>query len=354
MVCLPARSADYHRRIAELKPAYLIVGGDRPKIGRALERLRARIGEENVELLSAREAGGEDVVAGCNALGLFGGGAARLVVVGEVERWKAADVKAVAAYLESPAPETVLALTGDVKRDSVLGKAVAKSGEVLVFDVAKKALPTWVAEQFERFGAKADRDACRALVELVGDDLDELEAEVAKLATWAAGDPIGVAEVEGLTAGRAETAIFSLTDAWGRRDVAAVLSASESLLERSHRARRDELMRVAGSMAGHVARVRLCQRLAADGVRPRDAASQLRVHPFVAEKAFAQAANFGVDELRDAVVRLAALDHALKGGSRLSGDLELQRALVEITRPAEATPRSGVTEPAAAGSGRGR
>ena len=52
-----------------------------------------------------------------------------------------------------------------------------------------------------------------------------------------------------------------------------------------------------------------------------------------AEKAFAQAANFGVDELRDAVVRLAELDHALKGGSRLAADLELQRALVDVTRP---------------------
>ena len=31
-------------------------------------------------------------------------------------------------------------------------------------------------------------------------------------------------------------------------------------------------------------------------------------------------------------VRLAELDLALKGGSRLSGDLELERALVDVTR----------------------
>jgi DNA polymerase III subunit delta len=335
--------------VAELKPAYLLLGGDRPKIGRAIQRLKARIGEENVERLSAREASGEDAVAACNALGLFGGGAARLVLVGEAERWKAADVKAVSAYLESPTLQTVLALTGDVKRDSALGKAVAKHGELLVYDIAKKALPGWVAEQFERLGAKADRDACRALVELVGDDLGELEAEVTKLATWAAGDSIGAPEVEALTAGRAETSIFSLTDAWGRRDVAAVLSASESLLDRSHRARRDELMRLAGLMASHVARVRLCHALAAEGIRPRDAASRLKVHPFAAEKAFAQAASFGVEELSDAVLRLAELDHALKGGSRLSGDLELQRALVEITRSAQPPGRSAAQDPVPAG-----
>jgi DNA polymerase III delta subunit len=53
------------------------------------------------------------------------------------------------------------------------------------------------------------------------------------------------------------------------------------------------------------------------------------------EKLYGQARNFGVEELRDATVRLAELDAALKGGSRLAGDLELQRALLDITRPAE-------------------
>jgi DNA polymerase-3 subunit delta len=319
---------------AELKPAYLIVGADRPKIHRALQRLRARVGDDAVEVLSAREATAEDAVAACNALGLFGGGR-RLVLVEDVEHWKAPDAKAVAAYLADPAPETVLALTGEVRADSALAKACAKRGEVLVYDVSKRALPGWVVEQFRRLGAEADADACRALVELVGDDLEALATEVDKLTTWSGGEPVHAADVHALAAGRGETPIFALTDAWGRRDVAGVLSACEALLERTERSRRDELARIAAAMASHVARVRACQRLAAEGVRARDAAGMLKVHPFAAEKAFAQAANFGVDELRDAVVRLADLDFALKGGSRLAADLELQRALVAITRPRE-------------------
>jgi DNA polymerase III subunit delta len=317
----------------ELKPAYLIVGGDRPKIQRALDRLRGRVGEDAVELLSARETSGADAVAACNALGLFGGGR-RLVVVHDAEQWKAPDVKAVAAYLADPAPATVLALTGQVRPDSALGKACAKHGDVLVFDVSKRALPAWVADQFSRVGGHADAEACRALVELVGDDLDALTTEVEKLATWAAGESIGVREVQALAAGKAETPIFALTDAWGRRDVPAVLAACEALLERSGRSRRDELARIAGALGSHVTRVRASQALAAEGVRPRDAAASLKVHPFAAEKAFAHAVNFTVDELRTAVVRLADLDLALKGGSRLPADLELERALVDITRPA--------------------
>jgi DNA polymerase-3 subunit delta len=318
----------------DLKPAYLLVGGDGPKIGRALARLRTRIGEEGVATASARDTSGDQAVALCNAMGLFAGGA-RLVLLDEVERWKAADVKSIAAYLDDPNPDSVLALVGDVKADSPLGKAIAKRGEVLAYDVTKRALPGWVREQFRRVGAEADEEACRTLVELVGENLDELATEVDKLATWAAGEPIGAREVELLATGRAETPIFALTDAWGRRDVRGVLAACEALLDRSDRSRRDELARIAGSMASHVARVRACQALAVEGVRPRDAAGTLKLHPFAAEKAFAQAANFTADELGSAVVRLAELDHAVKGGSRLAPDLELERALVDVTRRPE-------------------
>ena len=318
--------------VSELKPAYLLSGTDRPKIARALRRLRDRVGDDATEQLSAREATGDDAVATCNAMGLFVGNG-RLVIVDEVERWKADDVKAVASYLAAPAPATVLALVaGDLKADSALAKAVKKGGELLAYEVPKRRLPEWVAEQFARLGAKADRDACRALVEVVGDDLDELSSEIDKLAIWAGGEPITVAAVEQLAVGRAETPIFSLTDAWGRRDVGAVLAMTESLLERTHRTRSGELLRIVASLVGHVGRVRRAQRLADEGVRARDAAGKLKMHPFAAEKAFAQAANFSADELSLALVRLAELDAAAKGGSRMPAELELDRTLVDVTR----------------------
>jgi DNA polymerase-3 subunit delta len=316
----------------ELQPVYLLTGTDRPKIGRALQRLRARVGADAVEHLDAPPASGDDAVAACNALGFFSA-EARLVVVALVDKWKAADVKAVAAYLESPAPGTVLVLVADeLKADSPLGKTVAKAGQVLAFSVPKRGLQQWVAAQFAAAGARAEPDACAALIQLAGDDLHQLASEVDKLATWAGGEPIGEAEVEALVAATAETPTFALTDAWGRRDVAATLEASEAMFEREGRPRRDTAPRLAAALGNHVARVRRCGRLAAEGVRPREAAGTLKMHPFYAEKVFAQAANFSEDELRDALVRLAALDHALKGGSRLAPDLELQRALVDVSR----------------------
>ncbi len=317
---------------SELKPVYLIAGSDRPKIRVALERLRNRFDEGAVEVLAASEHVAEDAVAACNALGLFGG-EQRLVIVEDVEAWKAADAKTVAEYLKNPAPGTVLALlAAEVKKESALAKACAKSGDVLIYDAPRKRdLPAWITHQFEQVGSSVDRDAARLLIEMVGEDPDRLRSEIEKLATWAAEEPVSEADVRLLAAASAETSVFELTDAWGRRDAGAALAAVESLLERSGPR---ELPRLVALLANHVGRVRACQALAAEGVRPRDAAPKLKVHPYAAEKAFSHAANYEPDELAGAVVRLAELDLALKGGSRLAGDLEFERALVDVTRPA--------------------
>src|SRR5918911_121291 len=99
--------------VADLKPVYLLTGGDRPKISRALERLRSRFDENAVELLSAAEVDADEVAAS--------GDAARLVVVEDVDGrrnnegrlvhgWKAQDVKTITAYVAAPTPGTVLAL----------------------------------------------------------------------------------------------------------------------------------------------------------------------------------------------------------------------------------------------------
>jgi DNA polymerase-3 subunit delta len=321
---------------SELKPVYLIAGGDRPKIQRALRRLRDRVGDDATELLSAFDATGDDAVGACNALGLFGG-AQRLVVVSDVDRWKAADAKAVSAYLVAPAPDTVLALVGeDIKKDSALGKACAKAGEILLYDVTKRRLPDWVGKQFADRGVEIDGEAARLLVEIIGEDPEELASEVDKIATWSGGEPVAAKDVEELAAGCAEIPGFDLTDAWGRRDLPAALAACQLLIERSPDPVPRAVAALVGLLVGHVGRVRTVQTLAEEGLAPREIASRLKRHPFYVEKLVAQARNYGVDELRGAIVRLAQLDHAVKGGSRLAVDLELERALIEITRSGEA------------------
>jgi DNA polymerase III subunit delta len=315
----------------ELRPAYFLTGTDRPKIGRALRRLRSRFGDEAVEMLVADAASGEDVTAALNSLGLFGAG--RLVIVQGVERWKKADHDALAAYLDDPAPGTVLALVADEPpKEGALAKLIsAKAGEVLAYDVPKPKDPSvWVRGEFARLGAQATDDAARRLVEIAGDDVALLEQEVEKLATWAGGEQIGPREVEQLAVPVHESPAWALSDAWGSRNVGEVLAACESELDKG-----TEPFLVAVRLAGQVGLVRRAQALAAEGLGAREIAGRLKKHEFPIRKALGHAERYSRDELDAALVRLAELDAALKGASRVSNELELERALVEITAPRE-------------------
>ncbi len=318
-----------------LRPAYLLLGSDRPKIARALGRLRARFGPEGVETLAADSSSGEDVVAALNALGLFGSG--RLVVVEGVERWKKADSEALRAYLARPAPGAVLALVADeAPRDSALADAIGKGGDVLRYDIPKPKDPSvWVRGELDRLGVQASEDASRRLVEIVGDDVGVLAIEVDKLATWAGGEAVGPREVELLAVpAGAEAPAWVLSDAWGNRDVAGVLTACEAELEEGV-----EPFLIAVRLAAQVGLVRAVQALASEGLTSREIAGRLKKHEFRVRKAFAHAERHSVEDLDRAIIRLAEVDAASKGASRLAAELELERVLIEVTRAPEAAPR---------------
>jgi len=323
------------------KPVYLITGSDGPKVETAVTRLRGHFEGASIETVTALDTSGEAVVGLCNAGSLFGD--ARLIVVTDVDGvkadrgrrggWKTADVEAIVAYLSGPAPTTVLALVADeLKPSTALWKACAKAGSVLAFDVEKKKLQEWVAKQFHERGARAESDAVAALLQLVGDDLRALKTEVDKIATWAGDEPIGAREVEALVTPNADVPIYELTEAWSERDSARALAVSEVLFERESKPRRDTAPRLAGALATHLGRLRALKQLAAEGVSSKEAATRLKLNPFYAGKLYRQAEGFSAEELDEAVVRLAALDGALKGQSKLAPDLEVQRTLVSLAR----------------------
>jgi DNA polymerase-3 subunit delta len=325
------------------QPVYLITGSDRPKVDTALARLRRHFQAESVETVTALDTSGDEAAALCNAGSLFGD--ARLIVVTDVDGvkaergrrggWKAADADAVATYLGAPAPATVLALVAEeLKSSSALWKACAKAGSVLSFDVEKKKLGEWVAKQFAERGVRPEPDAVAALISLVGEDLRALKVEIDKIATWAGGEPIGEREVTALVPSNIDVPGYELTEAWAAREVGAVLELSETIFEHEPRPRRDVAPRLAGTLGSHLNRLRAIKRLAAEGVSSKEAASRLKLNPYYASKLYRQAERFSEEELDDAVVRLAALDGALKGQSRLQPDLEVQRTLVSLTRPA--------------------
>ena len=167
------------------------------------------------------------------------------------------------------------------------------------------------ARASSRPACEPTRGVVERLLELVSDNPYALQAEIDKLADWAAGETVGVTDVERLVAPSDEMPGWALSDAWGARDRARALAACESMLEEH------EPHSVAARLADHVSKVRAVAALLEDGAAVGEIAKRLGLKPYPARKQAAQARAYSEEELSAALVRLAGLDFALKGGSRL-------------------------------------
>jgi DNA polymerase III subunit delta len=312
---------------AEMKPAYLIAGSDWPKVDAAIVRLRARFTPESIEQLSA---GGEepvDVAAACNALGLFPG--SRLVLVRNAEELGDEAVAGIVGYLRAPAPDTTLGLFGGAgfSPKHPLVKAVEGVGEVRLFDAPeRKQAADWVVRRFADARTPCPPAVARRLVDLVGEDVGDLALETDKLIAYCGGEPPQVEDVERLVIASIDIKPWDITDAWGRRDAAAVVGLAPADVER-----REDVGRLIAQLAAHVRRVHRAAVMLEGGAVQADIARELGLKPYPAQKLVGQAGRFTPAELGRAVVRLAALDLAVKGGSRVDPRFEIELALADIT-----------------------
>jgi DNA polymerase III subunit delta len=312
----------------EHRPAYLIAGSDWPKVDAAAARLRGQFDSASIVQLAVGEDDERDVVAECNALDLLGG--ERLVLVRNAEQLEDGQIAAIVEYLKDPAPGTCLALfgAGGIGEKDPLAKAVAKVGDVRIFDAPdRKRAADWVVKRFAESGARCPLPVARRLVELAGEDIGDLALEVEKVATYASGGDPTVEDVELLVIPQPDVKPWDITDAWGRRDAASVIRLTTAEIEQP-----GDLGRTVGQLASHIRKVRRALLVMEAGGTVEDVQKDQAIRSsFTAGKLCDQARRFSDAELGRAIVRLAALDLAVKGGSRLDPRLELELALAELT-----------------------
>ena len=221
----------------EMLPVALAVGEDALKRERVEERLIARLSQMgdlsfNSEVFDGASADGAAIVTACNTLPFAS--AYRLVTVRNADKLKAADARAVADYLASPCPTTVLALfAAKLSKSSRLYKAAAAFGKGAVIDCAavkEKELPALVAGMAGTRGLKMTRAAVDELLERVGEDTVRLDSELRKLALAHSGsDPVTDGEVA-LAVGRTtEVPIWEFVDAFSSRNLMRCLRCLEHM-----------------------------------------------------------------------------------------------------------------------------
>jgi DNA polymerase III subunit delta len=317
------------------KPAYLIHGDDHGRIAERRGSLRAvaekESGASGAEVLEGDDATPEAAALALSAMTFAIG--RRFVIVDGAERWKEADVKEhVVPALQHLAPETTVAFfareDGRAKVPKALTDAVKKAGGDVVAENMLKAkeLPRWVQQQAARLQIEVDHSGAQALVGAVGERQQRLLRELEKLALeHGAGAKLGVDEVEAVAAPSAERQVWGLVDALVARDRAAATRAFVEL-----RGQGESLARLVPLMARRVRDVlAIAERLEA-GESPAQVKANIKGSPWAAERRIAEARRSDADSLRRALIALADLELASRGGEELEDDTVALRAIDAI------------------------
>jgi DNA polymerase III subunit delta len=325
--------------VPSFTPAYLIHGDDHGRIGERRAKLRAMAeaesGQNGVELFEGDACSGETVAGALTAMTFALG--RRFVIADGVERWKDADVAAVAAAMEGMDPETLTVAffareDARVKAPAALHKAVEKAGGKIAAEnlLKGRALPAWLVKQASELGFELDQQAAKALVAQVGERRQRLLRELEKLALeYGEGAHVGVEEVQASCASSAERKAWTLADALVAGDEK---TATRALLEL-----RQQGERLPSLLYQMVRRVRdalaIAEALSA-GQPPGQIRRTLRMPSFAADRLIADVSNRDADTYRRALEVLADLEVESRGGGggALSEDTAAVRAVIAAAR----------------------
>jgi DNA polymerase-3 subunit delta len=330
---------------APLLPAYLILGTDRPKVRRAVARLRQRVIDEagsdlNVVMLDAEQDKVEALIDAAASPGLTFG--TRLLLVLNGHKWNAKARQQIVAYLQDPMPDTCLALEAETLAASdALVKAVTKLGGVLRFDLPKKyAMAGWVTKQAKTHRLHMSAAVAKYLLDRCGNDpghAERLDREIEKLATYCRGGEATEADVDAICTPDDDEVIFTLMDAVGLRQRAQSFALLEALYASGNS--KNDANGVLYSLKRHIEKIDAAWQL--PHADQTTAAKQLGVPPFVAQKLLQQRECFDRRRLGRAYRALAEAEAGLRGrapvtlessggvndGDRLVVELALARLL---------------------------
>lgn len=300
-------------------PVYLL-NGEPFLAEEALRRVRSEAATDDLsEITLDPSAAAQEILEALETPSLLGG--RRLVVVHDAHSLKKDQVEALEAYLDSPAPSSVLVLVCSGR--SKLMDAVNKTGAVVTLEAPRgRQLSGWVLQRARTYNLKLDDKAARALLETVGGELRDLDGALRQLATGLReAARVTEADVRRAFARLADERIYAFTDAVGERRIADAMATLRRLLDQG-----EPPLVLFGALSGHVRRMLQIHRL--DG--PRAVGSQLGMPEWRAKKLLNQSRSYKEDELVTAMSVLATTDVDMKSGDLPVQEIPLERAVVRI------------------------
>ena len=246
--------------------------------------------------------------------------------------------KQLEAYLDDPAPFTVLVLeSASLDQRTKISKLLDEKALIVSLDLGDdvqgrvRMAVQAVNEMARSAGATIEPAAAAHLADCLNGALERIAPEVAKLATYAgAGKCITLADVNALVLSAKSYTVWQLGDMFGSGDRRRALTFLDALLRDG-----EEPVRLVGGLAWMYRKLIEALELP-PGMNSYAAAGRLRMQANMAEQAQRQARAIGREKLLRGLQALAEADLRLKSSAPPSIVLEVLIAELTATKPTRA------------------
>lgn len=241
------------------------------------------------------------------------------------------DETLLAEYLSNPSPTAVVIFVADeLNRVRKLGKLLSERAVAVEFEkLTDEDLLAWARDEVRKRGSRADENAVRHLVALVGSDVRRLAVEVDKLSAAALPDGVITFDlVEQLVPNTREIDNFQLTNLLLAGDREKALRVLKKQLDDGA-----EPVMMLGMLSYHFRRLLMAKEMMNDGIDRSEVAKILKMRYSDQEPFLAAARRTDARRLKDVITKLADADVAVKtslGGGPSGARMQIETLVCQL------------------------
>lgn len=317
----------------DIGPLYYFYGNEPYLVERGVKRLLSHVVDPhfqdfNLNVFYGNECRGGEIVEIAQTLPMFSPW--RVVLVKRSGELPAAALDVLTEYLSAPSPTTCLVFQGDkVDQRKKFFVEMKKRGELLEFKRPyENQLSPFIRQEAAALGKKFDVAAIDFLVYLVGNNLQEIAAQIEKIVTYVGRrDSITLADVKAVVSDTKVDSVFDLANALGEKNLGKGLRHLHTILRDG-----EAPLMVLAMLTRHFRQLWRVRELLDARTQPQEIGKMTGINPYFLKGVMEQARNFRVGELKRVFELLYGTDLALKSGGGKPGGV-MERLLLEICGP---------------------
>lgn len=300
-----------------LSPIYYFHGDEPYLMERGIARLLEHLVDPasrdfNLNVYYGTECKGEDICDTAQTLPMFAEW--RVVLVKRGDALSAGALEQLLPYIKNPSPSTCLIIQGEkIDQRKKIFAEIKKNGVLVECKRPyENQLGGFIRSEAELYGKRIKPEAAEMLVHLVGNNLQELAAQIEKVSVYA-GDRaiIELDDVKNIVSDTKVDNVFELSNSLGNRDINAAMRRMQTILRDG-----EAPLMLLAMITRHFRQIWQIRELLDRRGSESEIASKTGINPYFLKGMLKQAGNFSRVECRNLFEQFLDADIAMKSGGK--------------------------------------